>query len=45
MSWCDLGLTFDLVMMTLTSKTFPGYILEIVRCRKLILGGDIGSGV
>ena len=23
---------------------FPGYILETIRCRKLILGRDIGRG-
>ena len=34
MSWCDLDLTFDLAVVTLTYKT--------IRCRKLILGRDIG---
>ena len=36
MSWCDLDLTFDLTVVTLT------YISETVRCRKLIVGRDIG---
>ena len=42
MSWCDLELTFDLAVVTLTYKSYPGYILETVRWRKLILGRDIG---
>ena len=42
MSWCDLDFTFDLAVMTLTYKTFQGYIWEIVKCRKFILGRDIG---
>ena len=37
-SWCDLDLTFDLAALTLTC------ISETVRCRKLILGRDIGLG-
>ena len=43
MSWCDLDLAFDLVV-TLTYKSCLVYILETVRCRKLILGRDIGWG-
>ena len=43
MSRCDLDLTFDLVVVTLTPiKSCPGYISETVRCRKLILGRNIG---
>ena len=42
MSHCDLDLTFDLVVVMETLKSCPGYISEAVRCRKLILGGDIG---
>ena len=42
MSWCDLDVTFDLAVVTLTSKILSGYIFETVRCRKLILGRDIG---
>ena len=42
MSWSDLDLTFDLAVVTLMSKSCPGYISETVRCRKLILGTDIG---
>ena len=38
MSWCDLDLTFDLAIVTLGLKICPGYISDIVRCRKLILG-------
>ena len=41
-SWCDLDLTFDLAVVTLTIKFCPGYIPETVRCRKLVLGRDIG---
>ena len=40
--WRDLDLTFDLAVVTLTYKICPGYISEAVRCRKLILGRDIG---
>ena len=40
-SWCDLDLIFDLVVVTLTYKILFGlYLLEIKRCRKLILGRD-----
>ena len=35
----DHDLTFDLAVVTLTYKI---YISETVRCRKLILGRDIG---
>ena len=42
MSWCDLDLTFDFVVVTLTYKILSGlYILETVSCRKLILCRDI----
>ena len=34
-SWCDLDLTFDLAIMTLTYKILSSY-------KKLILGRDIG---
>ena len=44
-SWYDLDLTFDLAIVTLTYKILSGYNSEIVRCRKLILGMDIGQGV
>ena len=44
MSWCDLDLIFDLAVVTLTYKTLSGYISEMVSCRKLILGKDIGWG-
>ena len=43
-SWCDLDLTFDLAIMTLTYKIL-GYILETLRCRKLIRGRDIDQGL
>ena len=37
------GLTLIyLDVVTLTYKIFPGYLLETIRCRKLILGRDIG---
>ena len=35
----ELDLTFDFAVVTLT------YISETVRCRKLILGRDIGYGL
>ena len=44
-SWCDLDLTFDLAVVTLTFKIFLCYILEIIRYRKLILGREIGHGI
>ena len=42
MSWCDLDLTFDLAIVTLTNKILSGLYLGTVRCRKFILGRDIG---
>ena len=36
-SWCDIDMTFDLAIVTLTFKILSGYILETVRCRTLIL--------
>ena len=42
MSWSDLDLTFDLVVVTLSLKILSGNISETVRCRKFILGRDIG---
>ena len=39
MSWPDLDLTFDLAVVTLTSKILSGLYLGN---RKLILGRDIG---
>ena len=44
MSWCDFDLTFDLDIVTLTNKIYLGYISATIRCRKLILGRDIGYG-
>ena len=45
-SWYDLDLTFDLAVVTLIFKIFPGlYILNTVRCRKLILGRDSVYGL
>ena len=44
MSWCNLDLIFDFVKESLTSKCFPVYISETVRCRKFIFGRDIGWG-
>ena len=40
----DLDLTFDLAIVTLTYKILSGHISETIRCRKLILGRDIGGG-
>ena len=46
MSWCDLDLTFDLAVVTLSFKILSWLsISESVRCRTLILGRDIGSGL
>ena len=42
MTWSDLDLTFDLAEVTLTYKILSGLYLDTVRCRKLILGRDIG---
>ena len=41
-SLCDLDLTFHLAIVTLTYKILYWAISETVRCRKFILGGDIG---
>ena len=40
-SWCNLGLTFGLAVVTLTYNILSGLISETVRCTKLILGRDI----
>ena len=42
MSQCDLDLTFDLAVVTLSLKILSGLYLETIRYRKLILGRDIG---
>ena len=42
MSWCDLDLTFDLAIVTLACKILSGLYLGNRKCRKLILGRDIG---
>ena len=40
------SLTFDLAVVNLTYKTWSGlYLGNRKRCRKLILGRDIGLGV
>ena len=44
-SYRDLDLTFDLAVVTLTYKSCSGYISETIRCRKLLLGRDIGWGL
>ena len=41
--WCDLDLTFDLVILTMSFKILSG-LLNSVRCKRLTLGGDIGKG-
>ena len=41
-SCCDHDLIFDLAIVTLTYKILSGLYFETVRCRKLILGRDIG---
>ena len=44
-SWCGLDLTFDLTVVIQTFKIILVYILETMRCRKLILGRNIVLGV
>ena len=44
-SWCDLDLTFHLVVVTGPLISCAGYISATVRYRKLILGRDIGWGL
>ena len=39
-SWCDLDLTFDIAIVTLSLKILVR-VSETIRCRKLILGRDI----
>ena len=42
-SWCDLDLTFVLAVVNLTYNTWSGlYLGNLKRCRKLILGREIG---
>ena len=48
MSWCDLDLTFDLAVVTLTYKILSELYLanrKVLSCGKLILGKDICLGV
>ena len=46
MSWCDVELTFDLAVVTLTYEILSRlYHRKTVRCRKLLLGRDIGWGL
>ena len=42
LSWCDLGLTLDLDVVTLNFEILSGYFSENVRCKNLICGRDIG---
>ena len=44
MSRSDFDLTFDVAVVTLAFKFFPGNISETVNCRKLIVGRDIAWG-
>ena len=41
-SFCDLDLTFDLVIVTMSLKSYLGHFLDSMRCRRLTLGRDIG---
>ena len=42
MSLCDLDLTFDLTVVTLTFKVLSGqYLSETIKCRRLMCGRDI----
>ena len=42
----ELAIIYTLMhfMWGVKSGATPGYISETIRCRKLILGSDIGSG-
>ena len=41
-SFCDLDLTFDLVILIMGFKVLSGLLLDSIRCRRLTLGRDIG---
>ena len=41
MSWCDLYLTFDLVVVKRMVKSCLGYTSETITCRNVILGKNI----
>ena len=43
--WCDLDLTFDLAVVTLTYKILSRLYIGTVRCRKFVLYRDIGWGL
>ena len=45
MSSCNLDFPCDLAIVTLTYKILSGLYLGTVRCRKLILGGNIALGL
>ena len=45
MSWCDIDLTFDLAVVTLTYEILSGLYLGTVRCRKFILGRATSWGL
>ena len=39
--WCDLDITFDLVVLTMSLEIFSR-LLNSLRCRRLTLDRDIG---
>ena len=41
-SWSNFDLTFNLAVVTSSLKILSGLYLKTVRCRKLILGRDVG---
>ena len=45
MSWWDPVLTFDLAVVTLNFKSCLSYMLETMRCRKLLLRRNTGLGL
>ena len=45
MSCCDLDLTFDLVLVTLSLKILSELYLKNLKCRILILRRDIALGM
>ena len=42
MSWCDLDLTFDLAVVTLTFKILSGLYLGNRKVQEVDIGRDIG---
>ena len=41
-SWCELDLTFDLVIVTMILKILSGHFFDSIKCRRLTLVRGIG---